>query len=133
MAYYQTGTRIHLNKRKRKRDEYESSSESESEYEPKQKKRKLSHKYGAKYEKKLKPILKETSVLLENAKKNKFIEIGMVYNGSAYAMIQGDIGTKGIKKTRNFASKQQAFKAALQLLTVSCLFLFIFIKQYIFI
>ena len=119
--------RVHLNSklqnRKRKRDEYEASSASSgysssaNEFEPAPKRRKISKR--AKHEKVLTPILKKTSVLLGNAKRNKFIEVGMC-DGSAYTMIKSALDTDfdGIRNTRNFRSKNEAFKAALLLLTV---------------
>ena len=67
----------------------------------------------------IKEMLKESSVLLQNTLRNKFIEVGIVYDGKAYSMISGKIGSNGTKQTRNFRTKQIAFNSALKLLNVN--------------
>eukprot|EP01084_Bolivina_argentea_P245829 411496_1 len=61
----------------------------------------------------IKQMLKESSVLLQNTRTNKFIEVGICYDGKAYSMIKGDVGTNGQKQTRNFNSEKKAFNSAL--------------------
>mmetsp|Transcript_39853 Transcript_39853/g.35205 ORF Transcript_39853/g.35205 Transcript_39853/m.35205 type:complete len:182 (+) Transcript_39853:1-546(+) len=126
----QIGNRVHLNSRKRKRDEYESestssddsySSSSTSQFEPPTKKRKLTKRQQRiSHEKILRPMLKRfgESVMLQHPKRKKFIELAIpsCFKGSAYTTIKGDFDTDGIRNTRNFRSKDKAFKAALQLL-----------------
>eukprot|EP01084_Bolivina_argentea_P280248 479246_1 len=68
-------------------------------------------------ENRIKQILKRSSVLLHHIEKKKFIEVGLVFDGKAYSMIKGNVGTNGTMQTRNFKSKAVALNGALKLLT----------------
>ena len=104
-------------------DEYESSDTDSNSYQnyrtPVVKKRKINY---SEYEKLFRKTLKSTSVLLQNTKQEKFIEVVLNNNinrrSNSYSFIKGNFGQKGRTQTRYFKYKKTAIDEAIKLLIV---------------
>eukprot|EP01084_Bolivina_argentea_P305002 526848_1 len=113
---YSMSTRKRRHGKSRKRKSVKYSSDDSDYQEPSTKKRKVNNNVND-YSKTISDTLKRTSVLLQNIKHNKFIEVGINSNGKSYSSIKGKLGTNGKKQIKHFKHKKTAFKAAVKLLT----------------
>eukprot|EP01083_Nonionella_stella_P026414 72690_1 len=119
-----TRLRHKVKSKKRSREQIEPSDDqsdsddndsSDNYKEPSTKKRKLNDSDA--YAETFRATLKRTSILLQNTKQDKFVEIGMNSDNKSYSIIKGKLGSKGKKQIKHFKSKKNAWNVAVKALT----------------